>query len=277
MIESGIYKIFSKVDGKSYVGSTNNLKSRFRTHKRELNKGTHINPHLQNAWNLYGSDNFVFEVIELVSEDSLLDREQFYVNTLDTMNPQKGYNLVAPNRTSVSELTRERISKSLTGKPLSEEHKKILSENHSDVSGERNPMYGKFEENSSFYGKHHTQITKTRISNSNKGRVFTEEHRKKLSESHKGNCLTENAKKKVSEFQKSRSWTPQREQQLKDAADKAHKALKGKKQSQECIEKRMQSINFTRVCFICGNQFETKSCNPRQRCEDCKKRGIKQK
>ena len=37
----------------------------------------------------------------------------------------------------------EKTSEALKGRQLSEEHKKNLSENHADVSGENNPMYGK--------------------------------------------------------------------------------------------------------------------------------------
>lgn len=37
----------------------------------------------------------------------------------------------------------ERISKAHTGKPLTEEHKKRMRENHADFKGKNHPMYGK--------------------------------------------------------------------------------------------------------------------------------------
>lgn len=43
----------------------------------------------------------------------------------------------------MSEETKEKLRKLNKGKKLSEEHKKKISENHHDVSGKNNPMYGK--------------------------------------------------------------------------------------------------------------------------------------
>ena len=55
---SGIYKIVNKVNGKYYVGSSNDvLKTRFYEHKRLLTKNKHFNVKLQNAWNKYGESN----------------------------------------------------------------------------------------------------------------------------------------------------------------------------------------------------------------------------
>ncbi len=40
-------------------------------------------------------------------------------------------------------ITRKRRSKALKSRPKSEEHRKRMSENHANVSGKNNPMYGK--------------------------------------------------------------------------------------------------------------------------------------
>jgi group I intron endonuclease len=92
---SGIYKIVNKVNGKYYVGSSNDvLKSRFYEHKRLLTKHKHFNIKLQNAWNKYGEVNFEFILVEKCNytRTSLLECEQKY---LDIANKEKSqcYNM----------------------------------------------------------------------------------------------------------------------------------------------------------------------------------------
>lgn len=87
-MNSGIYQIENKVNSKVYIGSSNNIKRRWQKHKALLRHNKHQNSHLQAAWNKYGEDNFIFSIIELCSIDSLLDREQYFINI---RNPE--YNL----------------------------------------------------------------------------------------------------------------------------------------------------------------------------------------
>lgn len=75
---SGIYVIYSSVNGRSYIGSAVNFSKRWGTHLACLRKGTHDNPHLQRAWNKYGEDAFEFEILEECATDALHEREQYY-------------------------------------------------------------------------------------------------------------------------------------------------------------------------------------------------------
>lgn len=129
-IGSGIYQIKNLVNGKSYIGSSNNIKKRWTVHISRLNKNRHANPHLQNAWNKYGKNNFLFEILHEVSECCLVNVEQQYLNNIK-LNPRRYYNVVydaaAPSR----------------GKRAPEKTRKKMSMAH---SGKRNH----------FYGKHHT-------------------------------------------------------------------------------------------------------------------------
>lgn len=72
MKQQVIYKIINTLNQKFYVGSTNDQKQRFRTHRRRLRAGTHHCAHLQAAWNKYGEDKFVFVVIEVHPDDANL-------------------------------------------------------------------------------------------------------------------------------------------------------------------------------------------------------------
>jgi group I intron endonuclease len=92
---SGIYKIINKVNGKYYVGSSKQIlehNGRFYEHKRLLRQNKHINPHLQNAWNRYGEDNFNFVLVENVNELNLLIVEQKYLD-IAKLEKHKCYNI----------------------------------------------------------------------------------------------------------------------------------------------------------------------------------------
>lgn len=63
--KTGIYMIENRVTGNRYIGSAARcLYTRFHQHKSDLSKNKHSNRYLQNAWNKYGSEAFVFWVVE---------------------------------------------------------------------------------------------------------------------------------------------------------------------------------------------------------------------
>lgn len=76
----GIYLIKNKNDGKFYIGSSLNIESRFLVHKSELRNKKHGNSYLQNAWNKYGEENFVFEILMECEKDSVRELEQEFLN-----------------------------------------------------------------------------------------------------------------------------------------------------------------------------------------------------
>lgn len=89
----GVYKITNLVNGKFYIGSSNNIKNRWYNHQKSLDEGTHGNAHLQKAWNKYGKENFKFEIIEECDPAVQFEREQFYLNELKPFD-ENGYNIV---------------------------------------------------------------------------------------------------------------------------------------------------------------------------------------
>lgn len=90
--KSGIYKITNKINGKMYIGSAVNISNRFSTHQYSLSNNKHKNSHLQSAWNLYGSEAFLFEILELVEKDQLIEREQYYIDLFNSSHREIGYN-----------------------------------------------------------------------------------------------------------------------------------------------------------------------------------------
>lgn len=91
---SGIYAITNKANGKRYVGSAVNIKSRWKTHQSCLNRGKHHSPKLQNSWLKNGEDAFSFDVLEYVPDrEMLIQCEQAWIDCFKSAT--LGYN-VAP-------------------------------------------------------------------------------------------------------------------------------------------------------------------------------------
>jgi group I intron endonuclease len=93
----GIYKIENVTDKKTYIGSSVNIESREYKHFWMLNKGIHDNQHLQNSYNKFGRDSFVFEIIEECEESNLVEKENFFITQYDSMNSKCGYNMAKVN------------------------------------------------------------------------------------------------------------------------------------------------------------------------------------
>jgi group I intron endonuclease len=167
---SGIYKIENIINKKVYIGQSNDIINRFKSHKNKLNNNKHPNAHLQNAWNKYEINNFKFEIIEECVKEIIDEREKFWINYYDSDNEDKGYNLESGGNKNkiVAEETKQKISSSVKKVYLSEEYrekhrKKIIGKKKGQLSEE----------------------TKLKLSLANKGKHPSEESRRKMSESQK--------------------------------------------------------------------------------------------
>lgn len=133
--KSGIYQIRNLVNGKLYIGSAENLQRRKCTHLNELRNSKHHSNRLQNAFNKYGEENFIFEVIEFCEDkNKLIEHEQYWIDRFETYNKEKGYNICdkagKPKNLKgykFSEEHNKKISEAKTGIKLSEEHKNNVS------------------------------------------------------------------------------------------------------------------------------------------------------
>jgi len=93
-----LYCIENKANGKKYIGKTNNVKIRFKSHLAIAAGGKEKYPkhfqYIHAAINKYGKENFWFGCIDFCfSEEDALVQEIFWIQFHKTRNYARGYNL----------------------------------------------------------------------------------------------------------------------------------------------------------------------------------------
>jgi group I intron endonuclease len=98
--QAGIFQVKNLKNGKILLGSSTNLHGPLNKHRFMLSIGRHDNQVLQNDWNQFGPDAFVFEILEVVKpsddpsfsvEDELALLEQIWIEKLQPFG-DRGYN-----------------------------------------------------------------------------------------------------------------------------------------------------------------------------------------
>tara|TARA_R110002096_G_scaffold415148_1_gene616589 strand:+ start:113 stop:643 length:531 start_codon:yes stop_codon:yes gene_type:complete len=118
----GIYTITNKLDGKMYVGSSNNVNKRITAHKSELKNNKHVNAKLQNAVNKYDLSNFEFKLLDECELDHQFAIECYWYNLLNPsynlvdVNPNGGRSWSSEQRAAHTSVIKNRIR--LTCTPL---------------------------------------------------------------------------------------------------------------------------------------------------------------
>ena len=100
-INCGVYCIRCKVNNKAYIGSSADIKKRWIEHKSRLKVGKHPNKQLQEDYNKYGADNFLYSILINCESQYLLKYESMYILLFDTMHINKGYNITLPSNTQL--------------------------------------------------------------------------------------------------------------------------------------------------------------------------------
>lgn len=93
MSTQGIYKITNLINGKKYIGKTNNWERRQKDHKRLAFKKEHKeeNKTLYKAIRKYGIEHFSFELIEKLEDYSIAgEKEKYWIKYYDSY--KNGYN-----------------------------------------------------------------------------------------------------------------------------------------------------------------------------------------
>lgn len=81
---SGVYLVKCLSNGRQYVGSSSDIRKRWKEHRYDLRHGKHHNRHWQNAWNKYGESQFAWSMLEETPCDDRIirQREQHWITTL---------------------------------------------------------------------------------------------------------------------------------------------------------------------------------------------------
>ena len=264
-MKSGIYKITNICNGKIYIGLSKNLTRRFSWHKYNLRNGCHDNSHLQRAWDKYGENSFLFEIIEECSVDKLSEKEKYWIdfyggfesdklynlrdggetgNTLskEVINKIRQKNLGKPCFWKGKHLPKEMIEKirmAQKGKKLSPEHReKAVSTLKKYWNGKPGYWTGK-----TITEEHRENLKKAHLgqkswNKGNKG-MISEETRKKLRESHLGHRHPEEVKRKISEGHKGKFVGEETRKKLSEAnkGQRRYWIYKGKKSTTVPLEK----------------------------------------
>jgi len=167
-MKTGIYNIRNIINNNIYIGSASNLKNRWNVHKHKLSNNKHVNIHLQRAFNKYGSENFIFEVIEYVDKYNLIIREQ---NWIDFFQPEYNIRKVAHNNTGVkwSDESRKNASDRMKNKEPWNKGKKGISE---ETRIKMKDAWSRRRENGvdkPMFGKKHNNLSIEKISGENNG------------------------------------------------------------------------------------------------------------
>ncbi|MGG0667712.1 GIY-YIG nuclease family protein [Lederbergia citrisecunda] len=92
--KQGIYRIYNRANGKSYIGRSLDMYSRYIQHIYQLSKHIHHNSLMQRDWKMYSPDDFVFEILlEVSSMDSTRDVERDFIKKYES---QGIYNISNP-------------------------------------------------------------------------------------------------------------------------------------------------------------------------------------
>lgn len=104
-----IYKITNQIDGKFYIGSTNNLIKRYYTHISDIRSDKNTCVKLIRAVKKYGENNFKFEIICECSSDEIIKTEQEYI---DNLKPEYNIAKIAGSNLGIKRTEEVKLKKS---------------------------------------------------------------------------------------------------------------------------------------------------------------------
>lgn len=194
----GVYQIRNKLDNKLYIGSSNNIEGRWKSHAYKS-----TNKHLRAAIKKYGINNFEFSILMTCDPDSLLDNEQHY---MDKYSPKYNASKIAGKVGKLSKKIWNKISAlqraRMTGSKLPEETKAKIS---ASLKGVKKSKETREKMSQAMLGNNHGSVkphrvseeTKAKISAAHKGKKYgpyTAERKANISAGLKGNTNNKNRK-----------------------------------------------------------------------------------
>ena len=170
-----IYKATNHINGKIYIGQTIiSLTERQGCHKRQSFKNNSP-AHFHRAIRKYGFNSFEWKIIDSAkSREELNQKEQYWISFFNSFNGTFGYNCTKGGASiEFRDCIKKKISKTQKGRNITAAQSEARSIR---MSGDGN----------NFYGKKHSEQTKSKISNSRKGKGLGQTHIQRQKCPHKG-------------------------------------------------------------------------------------------
>jgi len=179
--KSGIYMWTNLLTGDIYIGQSSDLSKRFRkyfTLSYLKSKESFI---ISRALIKYGYVNFSVSILEYCDKDILLEKEQYY---LDSLQPQYNILKIAGSSSGYnhSQESRDKRSKALKG-IYTGSKSALFGTTHSKETIAKMSLNRRGEKNT-FYGKTHNEESLVLMREKALNRVHTSETRDKMSKSH---------------------------------------------------------------------------------------------
>jgi group I intron endonuclease len=229
-----VYMTTNLINGKSYIG-----KRAGRLDDNYMGSGTHLNSAIQK----YGKDNFKKAILEVCdSDDHSYEREAYWVEFYDAVKSPNFYNLCGGGVGTGSGENHP-----CYGKPLSDEHRRKISENHAGYwkgkthsdETKRKMSEVKASHKNPFYGQTHTNEWKRKMSEAKKGKTHSDETKRKMSESKQN--ISDETRRKMSEAAKGRKASDEVRKKLSEARKGDKNNFYGKRHLEESKRKMSEA------------------------------------
>lgn len=192
----GIYAIVNMANEKVYVGKTTNMKRRIRDHFTHLRGGHYrkINPHLQNAFDLYGEESFAVILLETChGEGNLRAAEHKWMENCRSAEREFGYNTLKyderlhylHSQESIEKMRLAKLGRRMPQK-VREKIRRANKGRHLAGYGAVMPQYVKDKLSKALKGRKYVQSEERcrNISKALTGKKQSAEHRKASSKAH---------------------------------------------------------------------------------------------
>ena len=148
---SGIYKITNTITGDFYIGSSNDVKQRWASHKCTSTWKNHPNNQLYKDMQKYGTYKFVFELLAEVEPEELKVAEQQFIETLKpTYNQMNANGLDVERRKKYCKEYQKEYQKTEKGKKSYKESQKEYQKTEKGKKSNRKAV-NKYQNQLCFY------------------------------------------------------------------------------------------------------------------------------
>ncbi len=278
-----IYCLTNLVNNKQYFGqTTGDINRRFYSHKNE-GKGIKrkFRQIIHRAIKKYGWNNFKGEVVCTCENKLTLNlMEDLCIRMFKSITPY-GYNLKYggsfgkhsdETKRKISETckgkkhwnygkhhskeTRQKMSEIQKGRKFSKGTRQKMSDNHTDVSGKKNPNYGvhRYGKDAPNYGKKRSNESKLKQSKIMKGRKYSDKHKQKISDANKGRIISLETKQKISESLKGHKHSEETKQKIGNSNSGKVRSEETKRRISETLKNKPSKLEI--FCLYCNKKYK---------------------